>query len=102
MMSNSLLPPTLSTAAHYYATLLPFLSFTIKSHTRFQMNCEGGEGTLTRSKVNSTPVLLPAAGSAHTEKFLEIPKHKDVLAKYDITADLESVGREGFQQSKLK
>lgn len=57
------------------------------------------------SKVNSKPVLLPAAGSAQTNNKKishEIPKQRDALAKYDFTADLESVGWEGIQQSKIE
>lgn len=40
-------------------------------------------------KVNSGSVLKPAASSAHTDKNLKIPKQMNVLAKYDLTADLE-------------
>lgn len=45
---------------------------------------------------------MPAADSAHTETCLEIPKQRDVLAKYDFTAGLESAGCKGIQQSHLK
>lgn len=33
----------------------------------------------------------------HTEKCFEIPKQRDVFAKYDFTADLESAGCKGIR-----